>query len=334
MKIVAVAFTKNGGKIAKMLVRELGADGYIPTKYCTEGLRGFENLSAIVRDIFKKYNAIVFIGACGIAVRSIAPYIKDKSKDPAVVVVDEKGDFVIPILSGHIGGANDLAVKIAGLVGGTPVITTATDINDKFSVDTFAIKNNLYIGDTKLIKSVSSRVLNDEKIGLYSDYDLKNIPDCFTSSAEVGICISDENKKPFRVTLNLIPKNIVLGIGCRKDCEIIEESVLAFLKVNSVCVESLYAVATVDIKKNEPKIVEFCEKYGLPLLTFSADLLSQIDGDFTSSEFVEKTVGVDNVCERAVCVVGAKLTQRKTVINKTTLALGKIDVDIDFLKGK
>ena len=195
MKIAAIAFTKNGGKIVKMLVREFGARGYIISKHHTDGLEDFDNLSGLVKDIFKKYNALIFVGACGIAVRAVAPYIKDKSKDPAVVVVDEEGNFAIPVLSGHIGGANDLAKKIAALTNGTAVITTATDINDKFSVDTFAVKNNLHIRDTKLIKEISSRVLEGQKIGLYTDYELKNIPDCFTDTAEVGICISDEDKK-------------------------------------------------------------------------------------------------------------------------------------------
>ena len=333
MKIAAIAFTKNGGKIVKMLVREFGARGYIISKHHTDGLEDFDNLSGLVKDIFKKYNALIFVGACGIAVRAVAPYIKDKSKDPAVVVVDEKGNFAIPVLSGHIGGANDLAKKIAALTNGTAVITTATDINDKFSVDTFAVKNNLHIGDTKLIKEISSRVLEGQKIGLYTDYELKNIPDCFTDNAEVGICISDEDKKPFRITLNLKPKNVVLGIGCKKNCENVEESILAFLKVNSVSVNSLFAVATVDIKKDERGIVDFCEKYDLPLLTFSAELLKEVDGKFTSSEFVKKTVGVDNVCERAVCAAGAVLTERKTALNGTALALGKLETEIDFLKG-
>ena len=265
--------------------------------------------------------------------RSIAPYVKDKAKDPAVVVVDEKGNFAIPILSGHIGGANDLAEKIASLTSGVAVITTATDINKKFSVDTFAVRNNLHIGDTKLIKEISSQILNDKKVGLYTDYELKNVPDCFEESNEVGICISDDDKKPFRTTLNLMPKNVVLGIGCRKGCETVEESILAFLKVNGVSVYSLFAVATVDIKKNEKGIVEFCEKFDIPLLTFPAETLAAVEGKFTASEFVKKTVGVDNVCERAVCAVGAKITEKKTALNGTALALGRINTEIDFLKG-
>ena len=290
MKIASIAFTENGAKIVKMLAHEMDVKGYVFEKYKTDGLETFNNVSSLVRDIFKKYNAIVFVGACGIAVRSIAPYVKDKAKDPAVVVVDEKGNFAIPILSGHIGGANDLADKIASLTSGTAVITTATDINKKFSVDTFAVRNNLYIGDTKLIKEISSRILNDKKVGLYTDYELKNVPDCFEESNEVGICISDDDKKPFRTTLNLMPKNVVLGIGCRKGCETVEESILAFLKVNGASVYSLFAVATVDIKKNEKGIVEFCEKFDIPLLTFSAETLAAVEGEFTASECQSRTV--------------------------------------------
>lgn len=331
MKTAVIAFTRNGVKTAKLICRGIGGEGY--TKYQEQGFFTFDSITSIIGEIFDKYEGIVFIGACGIAVRLIAPYIKDKAHDPAVVVVDEKGEFVIPILSGHIGGANELAKNISQITGGTAVITTATDINKKFSVDTFAVKNNLYIGDTKLIKEISSRILNDEKIGFYSDYDVKNIPDCFKEKADVGICISDDDKKPFSITLNLKPKKYILGIGCRKDCENVEESIDCFLKLNDCDINMILAVATIDIKKEEKGIVDFCKKYRLPLCTFKAEELMETVGDFTVSEFVKKIVGADNVCERAVCAKGAKLTVKKTPINGVTLALGEIKTEIDFLKG-
>ena len=330
MKIIAIAFTKNGGEVAKLLADKMNTDGYIISTHPTDGLKTFSSLHTVTKEGWEDYDALVFIGAAGIAVRAIAPYVDNKANDRAVVVVDEKGDFVIPILSGHIGGANELAKKIAAVTGGTAVITTATDINNKFSVDTFAVKNNLYIGDTKLIKEISSRVLDGEKIGLYSDYELKNIPDIFTENAETGMCISHENKKPFPITLNLIPKNVVLGIGCKRNCEKVEESVLEFLKSNNLDVNALSVVATIDIKKNEKGITDFCSKYSLPLMTFTADELGDTKGDFTPSEFVLKTVGVDNVCERAVCAAGAKLTYKKTALNGTAIAAGTLKTDIDF----
>lgn len=330
MKIIAIAFTKNGGKIAKLLNDKMNADGYIISTHPTYGLKTFSSLHTIANEAWQTYDALVFIGSAGIAVRAIAPYVDNKATDRAVVVVDEKGNFAIPILSGHIGGANELARKIAAVTGGAAVITTATDINNKFSVDTFAINNNLHIGDTKLIKEISSRVLDGEKIGLYSDFELKKIPDIFTENAEAGICISHENKKPFPITLNLFPKNIVLGIGCKKGCENIEESVLEFLEKNNININSLKAVGTIDIKQGEKGIVDFCKKYSLPLMTFTADELGDIKGSFLSSEFVKKTVGVDNVCERAVCAAGAKLTHKKTTHSGTAIAAGTLNVDINF----
>lgn len=330
MKIIAIAFTKNGGRIAKLLSDKMNADGYIISTHPTDGLKTFSSLHTVTKEGWENYDALVFIGAAGIAVRAIAPYVDNKAKDRAVIVVDEKGNFAIPILSGHIGGANELAKKIAMLTDGAAVITTATDINNKFSIDTFAIKNNLQIGDTKLIKEISSRVLDGEKIGLYSDFELKNIPDIFTENAEVGICISSENKKTFSVTLNLFPKNIVLGIGCKKDCETIEESILEFLKINDIDINALHSVNTIDIKKDEKGIVDFCNKYSLPLMTFTAKELGDTKGDFTPSEFVLKTVGVDNVCERAVCAAGANLTYKKTALNGTAIAAGTLNVDINF----
>lgn len=333
MKITAIAFTQNGAGKLDILKNGLGAQCYAIQKYARGDITGFENLSALLREMFSKTDAFIFVGACGIAVRAIAPYVRDKSKDPAVVVMDEMARFVIPILSGHIGGANDLAVKAAELTGAEPVITTATDINDAFAVDTFAVKNNLHIGDTKLIKEISSRVLRGHKIGLFSDCELNNIPDCFCENAEAGIYIGDGDKSPFRITLKLIPKTNILGIGCKKNCENVEESILAFLKVNGVSVYSLREVATIDIKKHEQGILDFCDKYSLPLKTFSSEELSAQQGEFCSSDFVEKTVGVDNVCERAVCASGAKLCVKKTPLNGTALALGSVEADIDFLRG-
>ncbi len=333
MKTVIAAFTQNGAHLAKKLADALGADGYVIEKYVTDGLKPFKSLTELVDEKFDKSGALIFVGACGIAVRAIAPRIKDKSTDPAVLVIDERCKFVIPVLSGHIGGANGLARRIAKITGALPVITTATDINGKFAVDTFAVENNLRIGDTKLIKEISSRVLNGEKIGIASDFPLKNIPDIFTDKAEAGIYIGGDGKEPFRITLTLSPRNYILGIGCKKDCETVEETALDFLKTNGVGVRSLSAAATVDIKKNERGILEFCDKYDLPLFTYSAEELSRQKGDFTSSEFVKKTVGTDNVCERAVCAAGGELTVKKTTRSGAAFALGRVKTEIDFAKG-
>ena len=334
MKIAVIAFTRAGAERAEVLVKSLGADGFLPRRYRVENLTCFDALSDITAALWEKYGALVFLGACGIAVRAIAPYIEDKARDRAVLVMDEKGKFCVPILSGHLGGANALARKIADITGAQAVITTATDINGAFAVDVFAAANHLHIRDTKLIKEISSRVLRGEKIGLVSDFELLNVPDCFAKNAEAGICISAEDKKPFEVTLNLVPKTVVVGIGCKRNAQNVTETVEEFLRENGVNTDMLCAAATVDVKKNERGILDFCERYSLPLLTFTADELNAARGEFGASDFVKKTVGTDNVCERAVCAAGAKITVGKTVKNKITLALGERKAEIDFSRGQ
>ncbi len=332
MKIAVIAFTRAGAAFAGTLTEKLGADGFAPQKYRAGNFTGFNALCDIAAALWENYDALVFVGACGIAVRAVSPYIEDKSRDCAVVVMDERGKFCIPILSGHMGGANALAEKIAAFTGAQAVITTATDVNGAFAVDTFAAANKLHIEDTKLIKEISSRVLDGEKIGLASGCELLNVPACFTETARAGIYIGAENKKPFEITLNLVPRNIVVGIGCRRNAENVTETIEEFLRENNVSADALCAAATVDIKKDEKGILNFCEKYSLPLLTFTANELNEADGEFTASSFVKKTVGTDNVCERAVCAAGAEIIVKKTARNAVTMALGERAVKIDFNK--
>ena len=170
--------------------------------------------------MFESQDALLFIGATGIAVRSIAPFVADKRKDPAVVVMDEKGIFAISLLSGHIGGANELAGKLANLTGAIPVITTATDVNGRFAVDVFAKKQKLWIADMKAAKRVSADVLDEKKIGLVTEF-----PDSGRDAGGAGafegngtllrgkracVIALNETFHPFPCTLHLIPKIVAL----------------------------------------------------------------------------------------------------------------------------
>jgi len=174
---------------------------------------------------FEKADALIFCCASGIAVRAIAPWVKSKTTDPAVIVTDEMGHFVIPLLSGHIGGANELALEIADALGSTPVVTTATDIHGLFAVDVFATKNHLKIGSMKLAKDVSAELLEGKPIGFISDLPYlgtlpKGLVDISKEGCEVpklGICISkDADKSPFERTLHLVPMIYAVGLGCKK----------------------------------------------------------------------------------------------------------------------
>ncbi len=252
---------------------------------------------------FPAADALLFIGACGIAVRAVAPHIRSKTTDPAVVVMDELGRHVIPLLSGHIGGANEFAQQIARLTGAEPVITTATDLNGVPAVDVWAVKNDCAIENPPMIAPVSAAAL---------------------AGRAVGVMITERDlRPPFPATLILRPRTLILGAGCKRGVDegYFEECALDFLKTCGVTLLSVRALATIDRKIGEAALLRFCEKYRLPLLTHSAEELRAVPGAFAHSDYVEKTVGVGNVCERAACASGGRLLMGKTRHKGMTLAL-------------
>lgn len=341
MRIRLVSFTKKGAKLCKFIEDRLNVNhnalGYTVDKFSKElKLKSLKSLSLWTKLAFEKSDALVFIGACGIAVRSVVPYVANKTKDPAVIVIDEKGEYIIPILSGHIGGANNLALEISKIIKGIPIISTATDINNKFSVDSFAVKNNLYIGDMNLAKKISARVLENGKIGFVCGFPIKGrVPnDLVLKEREIGIVISfNEKLKPFKETLNLIPRIISLGIGCRKGISLIAVENLVFkaLKENNISIHSLKNICSINIKANEKALIEFSKKYNLEFKTFTPKMLLSLKGEFTKSKFVKEITGVDNICERAA-VLGSlgELIVKKTCENGVTVALAKEKGEIYF----
>lgn len=289
------------------------------------------------KNCFKKGNCIIFIGSAGIAVRTIAEFIDTKDKDPSVIVIDENGKYIIPILSGHIGGGNKTAYLIADILGGTPVITTATDINNIFSVDSWAVKNNIAIYNIENIKYISSSLLDKTDIGLISDFNIcSKLPENIKlgNNFSTGICISlDKNKLPFKTTLNLIPKCIVIGLGCKKniDFETVEMLFLNSLKENNLPIEAVKRISSIDLKKEEEAILKLSRKYKIDFVTYSSKQLENLKGNFISSEFVKSVTGVDNVCERAACInIQGRFIQRKTCFKGVTIAIFLESRDIVF----
>lgn len=331
-EISVISFTKNGAELGRIISRALGAKAYAFYKYASDGDEEFDDADALVSRLFDESRALIFVGACAIAVRLAAPHIKSKAEDPAVIVADEKGRYVIPVLSGHLGGANALARITAKKIEAEAVITTATDINNKFAPDVFAMENNLAFSDFKAAKEISAAVLNEKRIGFASDFSEFTVPQglCGDTECEYGICISERKKKPFLHTLNLYPKNLVLGIGCRKGAESIEEAA----KKCAGDISRIYAVASIDKKKDEAAILNFCRANRIKFITFTAEELMDAAGDFTSSEFVKSVTGADNICERAVVSAGAELIKRKRIFNGVTAALGRLPGKIRNLEQK
>ncbi len=355
--MAVIAFTEQGRRLARKLIEGLGQKnkesesredfagfGCLVTGYAAanaadaanaaaadtanaaaeqtspEALAPFASLKELVRQLWPQSQALIFIGACGIAVRSIAPYVKDKTRDPAVLVLDEKGQFVISLLSGHIGGANRLTLEIADLIGAQPVITTATDINQVFAVDSWAVKAGLHIVNPQVIKEISGSLLAGRPVGLTSQYPIEGplpagieyLSDGHCAGpAAAGIRISSSPEtsveSPFNFTLNLLPKNLILGCGCRRgasEAQIREAATGVLLQYN-LSPHRLRLISSIDLKSNEKGLLDFAASLDLPLVFFSAAELAQVPGDFTASAYVKEVTGVDNVCERSA-LLGAR----------------------------
>ncbi len=335
MKINVVAFSTNGCRTAMRLREALREDDvrlFSKTSSDNLGLERIEGrTSDWTRRSFEECDALVYIGAIGIAVRYIAPHIRRKDVDPAVVCMDEHGKYTIPILSGHIGGGNKLAKTIAGRMGSEPVITTATDINGKFSVDTFATENHMRIMGLKIAKDVAARVLDGRFVGFCSDTEVEGeLPTGLTpaESGEFGVCVThDASYEPFDTTLRLVPMDIVLGIGCRKGADPVrmQNFVNRVLAEEGISPERVSIISSIDLKRNEVAILELSRKMRTPVRFHTAEDLMSLEGEFTRSEFVHSVTAVDCVCERsAVIEGGGELIRRKTVDSGMTLAIARV----------
>ena len=338
MKTGLICFSDAGAALARRLCETLmiaRTDVHSIEKYAVKyGFTAHETIRADMGDLFSTYDALVFLCACGIAVREIAPHVKSKTDDPAVLVMDDRGHYVIPLLSGHIGGANALARRIESLVGAKAVITTATDGAGRFSCDAWATEHGCAISSMRLAKEVSAAILT-RNIPVVSEFPLPDrLPDGLTEQAEgdLGISIGVGTQTPFSSTLRLIPKIVTVGVGCRRGTS--EERIFAALtetlKKYQIDLRAVCRIASIDIKRDEPGLLACAHKLGVPAVFFSAEELSAVPGDFEESDFVKQTVGVGNVCERAAVCAGGKRLVRKTAWNGVTVAVGIADWSVAF----
>ena len=355
-----ICFTERGAWVCRRLFHKLKETGeeceaIIPKRFLREewkkeGLKEREEefLSQWTGKMFAEKRAMIFVSATGIAVRAIAPWIRDKMTDPPVVTVDEGAQFVIPLLSGHVGGANELARHIADWLEAVPVITTATDVNGKFAVDLFASAYHMTITDRKEAKNISAAVLEGKQIGVFSDLPIKKLPDGFVMDrwCEENICITvkdpscPEKKASY---LRLVPRAVVLGVGCRRgtDPEFMKEKVFALLKEHGIDPAAVKAIASVDVKQDEPAVLGLKQVFDGECLHqpceqrfYTPEQLNQVPGDFKESAFVKKQIGVGNVCERSACAAGGKLLVEKQAGDGITLAAAlEWQGELDFSKG-
>ena len=356
MKISVISFTKTGQQLAERIRESLDGEGAVTLytkcsrmeeKTIPDAIPVQSSLSAWTGEQMAAHHALLFIGACGIAVRSIAPWITDKLHDSPVLVMDEQGQYVIPLLSGHVGGANELAVRISGVLGALPVITTATDLHGSFAVDLFAKKNDLWIRNREGIARVSAKVLAGEEITmsvqtghLAADEGIPSgIRLCaYPPDEKVDVLIADgmeETLQEEAAELLLQPKKYILGVGCKKgtDSVKLETFLRKILGEQGIVPEQITALGSIDVKKEEKCLLDFSEKYRIPFTMYSAQELQAVPGEFHGSVFVKAQVGVDNVCERAAkkaAGIDGRICLAKQAQDGMTVAIAEREWKVSF----
>lgn len=335
MYISAIAFSPRGLDLAQRIAKGLSDSGedVEVSRGFGEGHVGHATWAA---DEFDRADALVFVGAMGIAIRSIAPCLENKTTDPAVVVIDERALHCISVLSGHIGGANQLTRRIAAIVGADPVITTATDINGVFAVDSWAVDQGMSVVDPARIKLISSALLAGDGTTFASEFPL-------VGSCPEGIrLLSSDDHESAEVSigihasvsgLRLAPRALVLGVGCRRNTteSALSEAFSALCEEHDLLPQAFGVASSIDLKADEKGLIEFCDKHGLKFEYYSAEELDVVPGDFHSSEFVRRTTGTDNVCERATMCAGAtRLIVEREVKDGVTMAVGICPVELSW----
>ena len=297
MKLRLLAFTQRGYDLARTLGEKLGGEASRCGRGCT--------LESWTAEGFCAGESLVFVGAVGIAVRAIAPLVKKKTADPAVVVVDEGGNYAIPILSGHLGGANDLARQISAVCAAQAVITTATDVRGLFPVDQWARCQGLRVENPEKIKGVSAKVLAGETIRVKSFCPVGGTLPMGVELTQEEDCDVEISCRPGEgAALHLVPPAAVLGVGCKRGTEqqALEQAFVSLLAREALSPLAVNKVCSIDLKANEPGLLAFCEAHGLALETYCAEELEAVPGKFPASDFVRKVTGVDNVCQRAAAL--------------------------------
>ena len=352
-KIAILSITNNGRELA-LKIKEImkNVDVFFikkDTDYINDEVTVVnKGLKEFIPQIFDKYDYLVFIMATGIVVRTIAPLIISKFSDPAILVMDEKGNNIISLLSGHMGGANEMTLYMSDLINSHPVITTATDVNKKSSLDMIAKKLNGHIDDFRdNVLKINSMLVNNEEVHLYIDGNYKinhqgfTLYDEKTDLDKVRNLVIVTNKKDINKILNknienlnekiikVTPKDIVIGVGCKKntDSNHMKNSLIKFLAEYNIDINAVKEIGSIEIKKDEKAIIDLAKFLDVKFKTFSVEEISKVDYLYEKSDWVKKNVGVYSVSDP----VAHLLSEGRVIINKQkydgiTFSIGRIDI--------
>ncbi len=351
--LAVITVTKQGiGLGEKILANEPGALLFVPAKYGlapSDRIRTFPGeVRPLLAEIYPQHPAFVFVMATGIVVRMIAEYIKDKRYDPAIVVMDITGRFAISLVSGHLGGANDLARHLADITGAIPVVTTGTDVNETIAPDVIAMEIGGEVDDFEAMKKVSAALVDGDRTGVV---DLTGVDppslrgtlkpnvqrfESVRALAEApviaGIVITNRLVDlsvtlPGRAAVILRPKNLVVGVGCNRGTSA-DEIVAAIGRVLAeagLSARSVRCLATVDAKRDEAGLLGAAHHLGLPLEFCAKEALNAVPGVPNASEAPMKFVGVQGVAEpSALLLSGGRLLVQKVKSGNVTVAVAEV----------
>lgn len=312
--IALFCLTPGGVALAERIQAALPLHCFTSAKLQKAGFRAFEGgFAQALRAAFIRHSAVVFIGATGIMVRVLGPLINDKLRDPAVVVIDERGQHVISLLSGHCGGGNALACQLAGVLGADPVITTATDVNELAALDMLAMQLDAQMTNFRLaVKTINQLLVSDKRVGLWCDAPWReDLAYCDTRGfipvpqlaqlpvLDALVCITTQAELPELTppAFKLVPRRVVAGIGCRRDTPY---ALLAALLQQQLLNHgfdplALRAIGSITLKQDERGLSQLAHSLRVPLEIFTADELRSHEHRFPASAFVRQTTGVGSV---------------------------------------
>lgn len=329
MKIAIVTLTKGASELGNQLCDRIGGTLFCKSEFIgsSDALPVEKPFKAFAGRLFSDYDGLVFIMATGIVVRSLAPFIDSKVSDPAIIVMDEAGKHAISLLSGHLGGGNELAKRVAEAVGAVPVITTASDVTGNLAVDMLSQDLGTHIGSMERAKDVTAVGINGGRIDIFTSRDLpkhivsklprnvyvhieeesmtealsamENLNDLSGESKKACVLISSKSIQVPPKCVQLIPRNYVVGIGCRRDtgAAVIKDVLMRACEQAGIRHEAVRQLATIELKSDEPGIISLVVELDIPLKIVDLEDIRDVQDQFKGSDFVEKTIGVRAVAE-------------------------------------
>ncbi len=344
MKVCILAFSIKGCILSDKIELYLEEEGHEVVSYASDkvavmaGKEAIGRLEACVAGLFYETDAIIFVGSCETAIRAVAPFVRSRATDPAVISVDELGQNVVSLLSGQMITSNELAFNIADQLAATPVITNGAGRNAVFTVEAFARKNHLYVVESVLAREISAELLYGNPVGFECDYYIEgNVPESLGGGDDIesGIFVStDLLSNPFRNTLHLVPKNIIIGLACSPGTKAadIEHFMYSNLEKYHIPVSRVGRICSLHALDEEPGIAEVAESMNIKYQTYSDETLLELDGNYSEDDPVGDIFNVDHASER--CALrgshGGKLIIKTQLTNGISMAAAVKKLTIRF----